>query len=349
MAEPSIRLLDSDADYAALGIDRRVIVASEDGRRANSDSRHYEWWYFDGLLDDGSIVVAWFGNNWPFGIDAPAVSLEITPFDGRTRHWFGTYRGKGRFGTKEADVGIGPHSFSGDLADYRIFIDPAATGGLGVDLRLHGTVAPWRPASGVVADGDSFFAWLAAVPEGLVTGTLTVDGTTREVRGSGYHDHNWGNISPAALMDSWWWGRATVGGHTVIVSELRASKDRGGGKAPLLFVGSPAGLDKEAWSSAEVRVIEAPATKHPDPRHPSPIASSVTYSTADGFAATFVASDRLITSTDLLDGQPALLAGFARALGLKPWYTRFLSPVTLTLPGGPPETSPGTLEYFEFR
>ncbi|MEI6874577.1 MAG: hydroxyneurosporene dehydrogenase, partial [Spirochaetota bacterium] len=66
---------------------------------------------------------------------------------------------------------------------------------------LHGRVAPWRPASGIVADGDSFFAWLAAVPEGEVSGSITVGGQTRAVRGSGYHDHNWGNISTAALMD----------------------------------------------------------------------------------------------------------------------------------------------------
>ena len=34
------------------------------------------------------------------------------------------------------------------------------------------------------------------VPEGAVTGTLTADGETRQVTGSGYHDHNWGNVSP---------------------------------------------------------------------------------------------------------------------------------------------------------
>lgn len=346
---PSIRLLDTDADFAALGIDRHKVDPREDGRRSPANEQHYEWWYFDGLLDDGSIVVAWFGDNWPFGLGARAVSLEITPPGGTTLRWFGAFREKGRFGTKEADVRIGPHSFTGDLIDYRIFVDPEATGGLGVDLRLHSTVGAWRPASGVIADGEATFAWLAAVPEGEVTGTLTMDGSARKVRGRGYHDHNWGNISPAVLMDSWWWGRATVDGHTVIASELRAAKDRGGGKAPLLFVGSSAGVEREAWSESEVMVVEGSSSAHPDPLHPKSIATSVTYSTADGFVATFPISERMITSTDLLAGQSSLIVGFARAFGLKPWYTRFLSPVSLRLPGKEPKTAAGTLEYFEFR
>lgn len=325
------------------------MVPREDGRRSPANEQHYEWWYFDGLLDDGSIVVVWFGDNWPFGLGARAVSLEISPPGGTTLRWFGAYREKGSFGTKEADVRIGPHSFAGNLVDYRIFVDPDATGGLGVDLRLHSTVAAWRPASGVIADGEASFAWLAAVPEGELSGTVTMGGSPREVRGTGYHDHNWGNISPALLMDSWWWGRATVGGRTVIASELRAARDRGGGRAPLLFVGSPAGVDKEAWSQAEVRVVEGPLVLHPDPLHVGRISSSVTYSTADGFEVTFSISKRTITSADLLDGQAPFVVGFARAFGLKPWYSRFLSPVTLKLPGREPATAPGTLEYFEFR
>ncbi|MET3208695.1 UNVERIFIED_CONTAM: hypothetical protein ABIC26_001634 [Paenibacillus sp. PvR008] len=38
----------------------------------------------------------------------------------------------------------------------------------------------------------SFFAWFCAVPSGKFTGTITVEGHTQEVEGSGYHDHNWG-------------------------------------------------------------------------------------------------------------------------------------------------------------
>ena len=36
-------------------------------------------------------------------------------------------------------------------------------------------------------------------------------------------------------------------------------------------------------------------------------------------------------------------------MGLKPWYTRFESPITLSLPGEPASAGRGTLEYFELK
>ncbi len=50
--QTSVRLLDTAADFQKLGIDAHEIVAREDGRRSPSDGRHFEWWYFDGLLDE---------------------------------------------------------------------------------------------------------------------------------------------------------------------------------------------------------------------------------------------------------------------------------------------------------
>jgi len=346
---PAPRLLDSDADFASLGLLRGSVEPWEDGRRAPADGRHFEWWYLDAILEDGTLVVAWFGDNWPYGLKERAVSLEVTPPGGATLRWFGSFKEDGSFSTRTAEVRIGPHSFSGDLHDYRILVDPEATGGLGIDLILHGSVAPWRPSSGIIADGDDFFAWLAAVPEGEITGTLRVPGGERQVRGRGYHDHNWGNISPALIMDGWWWGRATVGGHTVIAALLKATASRGGGLAPLLFIASPRGLEKEAWSLAELRVTEGPPRAHVDPRHPRSMPSSVSYATADGYLVTFPVPAGSVASTDLLEEAPAGLVALARALGWKPWYTRFASPVSLTLPRAQEMEGEGTLEYFEFR
>jgi hypothetical protein len=39
----------------------------------------------------------------------------------------------------------------------------------------------------------------------------------------------------------------------------------------------------------------------------------------------------------------------AAILSKKPWYTRFVSPITLKLPGQPPDDGEGTLEYFELQ
>src|SRR5260370_37959629 len=54
------------ADYATLGIGQKVAIW-EDGRRTPKSADTFEWWDFDGLLDDGTVVVVWFGDNWFFG------------------------------------------------------------------------------------------------------------------------------------------------------------------------------------------------------------------------------------------------------------------------------------------
>jgi hypothetical protein len=64
------------ADFAALGLGQTIAVR-EDGRRTQASADTFEWRYFDGLLDDGTVVVVWFGDNWFYGLHQRAVSIEI--------------------------------------------------------------------------------------------------------------------------------------------------------------------------------------------------------------------------------------------------------------------------------
>jgi hypothetical protein len=205
--DAKLHLAAAPEDFKALGIGREIEVR-EDGRRTPRSSDYFEWWYFDALLDDGTVAVVWFGDNWFYGSHKRAVTIELTPPGKPTRRIMRTFDDPGAFSSDHADIQIGPHRFKGDLETYAIHVDAAETGGVGCDLALRRRVASYRPATGYIKAGDSFFAWLVAVPEGAVTGTLTADGVTRQVTGSGYHDHNWGNVSPADLFDNWWWGAA---------------------------------------------------------------------------------------------------------------------------------------------
>ncbi len=186
------------------------------------------------------------------------------------------------------------------------------------------------------------------MPEGAVTGTLTADGATRQVTGSGYHDHNWGDVSPAKVFDNWWWGRGRTGEHTIIASEIRGKAAVGGTSIPLFFVGDERQVEVNAFGSDVAPVEGAPVT-HPDPKHVRPIGSAISFSTADGSRAEFKISDHLLTSANLLANAPFALRAAASAMGMKPWYSRFESPITLSLPGQPPEAGKGTLEYFELK
>ena len=344
---PRLMVRDTAADYSVLNLSKSV-APWEDGRRTPRDNRFYEWWYFDALLENGTTVVVWFGDNWFYGVEKRVVNIDLTPPGGPTRTVYKTWDEPGTFATDRADVRIGPHRFEGNLDRYTITVDPQVHDGVGCAFTLVRTAPSWRPGTGYVAAGDDFFAWLPSVPNGEVTGTLTIDGVTTEVRGSGYHDHNWGNVSPVDLMDSWWWGRANVGDRTFVISELRAKKRFGGGRIPLMYASAPEALLVDAWGEG-VHFEEAAAVQHPDPKHARPIGAAVTAIAPNGFKATLPISTHLLTSADLLSAFAGWQRWVAGAAGLKPWYSRFESDASLTPPGEAPLTGRGTLEFFEFQ
>lgn len=335
------------ADFAALGIGQKIAIW-EDGRRTPKSADTFEWWYFDGLLDDGTVVVVWFGDNWFYGSHNRAVTIELTPPGKPTRRVMRTFEEPGSFSNDSADIKIGPHQFKGDLDTYFIHVDSAETGGVGCDLTLRRRVASYRPATGYIEAGKQFFAWLVPVPEGAVTGTLTADGVTRQVTGSGYHDHNWGNISPAKLFDSWWWGRGRSGEHTIIASEIHGKSAVGGTSIPLFFIGDEHQVEVNAFGP-DVSTIKGDLVRHPDSNHKRPIGSGISFITADGSRAEFKISDHLLKSADLVADESFIVRAAAWTLSRKPWYTRFESPIILSLPGQPPATGRGTLEYFELK
>jgi len=343
------QLTNTDADFTTLGLHRTEVKLWEDGRRTPLNPPYYEWWYFDGLLDDGTVIVAWLGDNWPYGSGMRAINLEITPRGQATKRLLKTFTEPGSFSQERADTKIGPHSFSGDLATYRIVIDPADTGGLGIDITLKGRVAPYRPGTGHVGVKGKHFAWLVAVPNGEITGTMTIDGLRTNIHGSGYHDHNWGNVSPADFLDNWWWGRAVVGDRTIIVSSLQLKKSAGGMRSALLFMATPAGVEVNAYNQGDATVVEGRKVVHPDPQHTNTIASRITIRATNGTEVVFPISDRLITSANLLQGQNWGVKALVTLAGLRPWYSRFISPVIVTVPGSTPQKGEGTLEFFEFK
>jgi len=345
--DAKLHLLAAPADFSSLGLGKQVEVR-EDGRRTPSSSQYFEWWYFDALLDDGTVVVVWLGDNWLYGTHKRAVDIELTSPGKPTRRIMRSFNERGSFSTKSADIKIGPHRFKGNLDTYSIHVDATETGGLGCDLVLRRRVPSYRPATGYIGAGSQFFAWLVAVPEGAVTGTLIVDGRAHHVTGSGYHDHNWGNVSPADLFDNWWWGRGLSGGHTVIASEIHGKQRVGGTSIPLFFVGDEHKVLINEFG-ADVQTSEGAPAHHPDPMHTRPIGSSISFATLDGSKAEFKISNRLLTSADLLTQQSLVVRLGAHVIGLKPWYTRFISPIYLTLAGRSQTTGRGTLEYFELK
>ena len=94
---------------------------------------------------------------------------------------------------------------------------------ISADLVLTRGTPSWRPGAGVTWFDHAkkhFMAWVVPVPYGTVAGSVTVNGATTQVTGTGYHDHNWGNRQMSSGLDHWYWGRAHIGDYTVVYAML---------------------------------------------------------------------------------------------------------------------------------
>jgi len=156
------------------------------------------------------------------------VSLQYDAPDGTHYEELLTFPAAKFFAARErCDVKIGENVFSGDLHAYTIRLTGKQ---VSAELTLTGRVPAWRPGTGQIFFGEHdehFFAWLPSVPEGSVEGELTINGQSQRITGTGYHDHNWGNVSMLRLMNHWYWGRAKIGEYTVISSFITAEKKYG--------------------------------------------------------------------------------------------------------------------------
>jgi hypothetical protein len=216
-----------------------TVAVWEDGLRIDTGRGSFEWWYFDAHFEDGSTAVIFFGTK-PLiersGPLKPIVSLTLTRPDGTKAVQFPVFPPEQFSASKEScDVHIGPNWARGDLHRYDVHFE---TDDLAADLTFTGIVPPWRPGAGKAffGDLDHFFGWLPSIPFGTVEGTLIHDGQTRNVKGTGYHDHNWGNVGLNEVMDHWYWGRAHVGEYTLIYVEQIAAKKYGYTRMPVFML-----------------------------------------------------------------------------------------------------------------
>lgn len=211
----------------------------EDGLRAETGPGSFEWWYFDAHFEDGSTVVLVFmtkpllERNGPL---SPHIALTITRPDGTKLSQLPIFPREQFFAGKETcDMRIGSNWVKGDLHTYQAHVELDE---LAADMVFTGLVPAWRPGAGKSYFGDleHYFAWLPSIPYGTVTGTLTYDGKTHTVKGTGYHDHNWGNVGLNEVMDHWYWGRAQIGKYTLIYVEQIGAKAFGYTRMPVFLL-----------------------------------------------------------------------------------------------------------------
>lgn len=223
---------DDDFHYDKMGLDRKEVALWEDGSRVGGTKGEYEWWYFDSHYPDGTILVLFFFSKMPIDVNGPIkpiATMELTLPSGQklSEEVYATIE-ESHYAKERCDVKIGDCFCRGDLKHYDVVFKGKT---MSATLALDGTIRAWRSQTGSIFFGDDeeyYFAWLPAIPEGKAVADVTYGGGKQlHLEGSGYHDHNWGNISMMSLMHHWYWGRAKIGDYKVISSWITAGKKYG--------------------------------------------------------------------------------------------------------------------------
>ena len=162
---------------------------------------HFEWWYFDAHLDNGDYIVVMYSlNDTRLKPRQPSVRLNIYTKGQPEISKIKIYN-ESEVSTSydKCDVKLG-EEYCRDCGDYYelyTLID-----GFGAKLKLNKKNHPYT-TEGITSP----MPWTVAVPSGDIEGELYKNGETVEVKGIGYHDHNWGEKTLAGVIKNWYWGK----------------------------------------------------------------------------------------------------------------------------------------------
>jgi len=334
-----------------------VVQLWEDGARTDDLNSQFEWWYFDAELDDGSLIVAYF-YKVHFLKDQYFIGFNYTSPE-KEDFFKLKYFNKNEvsFQSDSCAVIMNQNSFTGNLETYNIKLNPNDFDNYGFNLNLNSLVGPYRPQDGIIEAGSDYFAWLAAVPNGSVDGTVTINGKEKKIRGSGYHDHNWGNTPLQKLFKSWTWFRGKAGPYTVILAELNAVENRGGFDIPILFVADENSVLVDKFGNRELLTMKNNLIEDYYPLRNEPQFSNFFISTHDNISVK-ISGNEIIDNIELFKRlslpiplnifKPAMNLAF-KSSGIDPFYTRFASTFILKLGQNNEIDGTGVMEIMDLQ
>ncbi len=326
------RILISNEALQNLGLNPTHVEPWEDGMRTDGSKGTYEWWYFDSHLDDGSKLVIVFYTKHVINVNKDLLPIITVQYDAPNGEHFEeilSFKASDFFASREkCDIQLRNNRFSGDLKKYSIQI---AGETIHAEISLSSRVKAWRPGTGIINFGDNdefYFAWLPSIPEGLVEGTISVGGQSKKISGTGYHDHNWGNISMIKLMNHWYWGRARIGDYTVITSFITAEKKYGYKTFPIFMIAK----DGEILADNALENLTFKANNvFIDKETKKPVHNDLLYDYQDGniqYKISYLRKEDIFKAK-LADTLPKLQSRLAKLVGFDGAYIRFAGTANL--------------------
>lgn len=290
----------------------------------------YEWWYFDAHFDNGYTLVVFFHASNPNPGLAGRTGMEIImlrPDGVRVQKFISYKRSQFAAAQDKPDVTIGKNTLrveqrDGELPVYRINVEEVE---LGCHLTYHAEVNGWKPGTGLSHFGDlGFFGWVIPFARATVEGTITDGDKTFQVKGIGYHDHNWLNFPFQSIIQYWMWGRIYSKSFTVAYAYIKCNKkvDNHVVKVLMLADGKRVILSTGEFEFLKDDFEYNPITKYQLPKQ-------IIIHAPERMQAT-LRMNRILEAQDMLENFGSLLRLLAKyVLRIKPGYFRLESDFTL--------------------
>ena len=311
----------------------------EDGLRTSGENGELEWWYFDAKFNDGSLFVCYFYKIHPIK-NIYFIGMNYNNPDGEELFLMKFFNEEDvHFAKDSCNVSMGDNYFRGNLKEYEIYLTDQDFEGFGIQIKLNSNLKPYRPQDGIIKAGEDYFAWLAAVPNGVAKAKIFRKGKTLEVQGSGYHDHNWGNTPLQKLFENWGWFRGESGEYTVIASELNTSAKRGGYSIPILYMANKDNVLINRFGTNGLFTKYSNRIENVYNKKNEPLFSKLEMITTDGEIITIEGKD-IIDNADMFKRAPLpsylswvlpLLKIGSKFSSIDPHYTRFESNLRLSI------------------
>lgn len=206
------------------------VSIKDDGFHGSTAPRFTEWWYFDAVFDNGysaqiSLRFLSIIKNH-FVIISQRLDIYkdgiLIKHDGKRYYSLKKLEVSDRYPLVKLDknqVIKGEVNRDGRWVYILSFILKNAS----ANLIFEGCTEGWK---GKNPGGDW---WAVLLPRAEVKGTLTVNGIQLNVRGIGYHDHNWDVRSKVGKDYGWFWGKINFNTFTATWATIFKNK----------FIGQP--------------------------------------------------------------------------------------------------------------
>ena len=171
----------------------------DDAYQHNGEYPWLEWWFFT-MHDEINDIQLLFSYSIILDQTAGLATMMVIGYDKNKKYDIRDYYDKSEFNAsyEKPNVTIG-EDCSMEAVDENTFVIKGKTqnGKIMWNFTYTRLIKPYEHS------GD--FGWLCYLPSAKVTGQATINGTSYNITGNGYHDHNWMTLSNS-IPSQWRWG-----------------------------------------------------------------------------------------------------------------------------------------------